>query len=70
MTARILRYADLERQLGMNRITIWRRTKSDPTFPRPIRLGGSRTAAVGFLADEIEAWIAQQATARLTSESR
>ncbi|MCW2312059.1 helix-turn-helix transcriptional regulator [Rhodoferax antarcticus] len=68
MAAQILRYADLEHQLGMNRITIWRRTKNDPTFPRPIRLGGGRTAAVGFLAAEVEAWIEQQAIARVTSE--
>jgi len=68
MTARILRYSDLETQLGMNRVTIWRRTRTDPTFPRPIRLGnaGSRNAAIGFLAEEVEAWIAlQAATARV-----
>ena len=62
MKNRILRYSDLETQLGMNRVTIWRRTRTDPTFPRPIRLGNSRNAAIGFLAEEIEAWIAQQAT--------
>ena len=67
MNTRILRYSDLETQLGMNRVTIWRRTKTDPTFPRPIRLGSARSSAVGFLAEEIETWIAQQAaTARVT----
>jgi prophage regulatory protein len=67
MTTRILRYSDLETQLGMNRVTIWRRTKTDPTFPRPIRLGNSRNAALGFLAEEVEAWIVQQAaTARVS----
>lgn len=68
MNKRILRYSDLEDQLGMNRVTIWRRTRTDPTFPRPIRLGNnSRSAAIGFLADEVEAWIAQQAaTARVS----
>ena len=68
MKNRILRYSDLETQLGMNRVTIWRRTRTDPTFPRPIRLGnsGSRNAAIGFLAEEVEAWIAlQAATARV-----
>ena len=69
MKSQILRYSDLEGQLGMNRITIWRRTKADPTFPRPIRLGGGRAAAVGFLAEEIEIWIAQQATNRMPRES-
>lgn len=67
MNTRILRYSELEAQLGMNRVTIWRRTKTDPTFPRPIRLGNSRNSALGFLADEVEEWIAQQATtARVT----
>lgn len=67
MNTRILRYSDLEAQLRMNRVTIWRRTKTDPTFPRPIRLGNSRNSALGFLADEVEEWIAQQAaTARVT----
>ena len=63
MKNRILRYSDLETQLGMNCVTIWRRTRTDPTFPRPIRLGnsGSRNAAIGFLAEEVEAWIALQA---------
>jgi len=64
MTKRILRYSDLETQLGMNRVTIWRRTKTDPTFPRPIRLGNSRNSALGFLTEEIEAWITQQAAQR------
>jgi prophage regulatory protein len=67
MNTRILRYSDLETQLGMNRVTIWRRTKTDLTFPQPIRLGNARNAAVGFLAEEIETWIAQQASnARVT----
>lgn len=64
MKARILRYSDLELQLGIKRITIWRRTKSDPTFPKPVRLGKSKNAALGFLAEEIEAWIEQQASNR------
>ena len=67
---RILRYSDLEARLGINRITIWRRAKSDPCFPKPIRLGGSKTAAVGFLESEVDEWVAQQAAARLSIESR
>ncbi|TFW30757.1 helix-turn-helix transcriptional regulator [Massilia horti] len=70
MTARILRYSDLEVQLGLDRITIWRRMKCAPTFPRPIPLAnGKRTTAVGFLADEVEAWIAQQAAARSANQA-
>lgn len=64
MKARILRYSDLEIQLGIDRITIWRRTKTDPTFPKPVRLGKSKNAAQGFLAEEIDTWIEQQASNR------
>ncbi len=70
MPVRILRYADLEDQLGINRITIWRKTKTDPTFPKPIRLGGrTGRGAVGFLSDEVEAWLALQVSVRQSSES-
>lgn len=69
MTLKIVRYGDVETKLGMNRITIWRRTKTDPTFPRPFKLGSGRTAAVGFIAAEIEAWIARQAGTRPASDS-
>jgi prophage regulatory protein len=70
MKARILRYSDLEMQLGINRVTIWRRTKTDPTFPQPIRLGNSKNAALGFLTEEVEAWIARQSDNRKDSESQ
>jgi prophage regulatory protein len=72
MKARILRYSDLEIQLGINRITIWRRTKSDPTFPRPIRLGSgkSKNGATGFLAEEVDAWIEKQSQKRNDGESQ
>jgi prophage regulatory protein len=66
MKNRILRYSDLETQLGMNRVTIWRRTRTDPTFPRPIRLGNSLATRPSVFAEEVEAWIAlQAATARV-----
>jgi len=70
MKAHILRYSDLEMQLGINRVTIWRRTKTDPTFPQPIRLGNSKNAALGFLTEEVEAWIARQSDNRKDSESQ
>lgn len=62
MDARIIRYTDAEVVLGMHRATIRRRVKSDPTFPKPIRLGNFPGAAVGFLSTEIDAWIAHQAS--------
>lgn len=29
----------------------------DPTFPRPIRLGGGGRGSVGWLAEEVLAWL-------------
>jgi len=60
----ILRYSDLEEMLGLNRVTVWRRVKNDPTFPKPIRLGGKKTSAVGFLKSEIELWLSEQMAER------
>ena len=64
MAKQILRYADLEIVLGLNRVTIWRRINSDPNFPRPIRLGGVNSTAVGFIASEVDQWIQRQARSR------
>lgn len=64
MKIQIVRYRDLEDRLGVDRVTIWRWTKTNPTFPKPIRLGNSKNSALGFLAEEVEAWVAQQAAQR------
>jgi len=34
-----------------------RSPRFDPTFPRPVRLGVSPRGAVGWWANEIEAWL-------------
>lgn len=65
MQQQILRYAELETILGIDRVTIWRRIKSDPDFPRPIRLGSGKATAIGFLQNEIEEWVALQASKRV-----
>lgn len=64
MQQQILRYSQLEKILGIDRVTIWRRIKSDPDFPRPIRLGSGKATAIGFLKNEIEEWVALQAAKR------
>ena len=53
---RILRYPDVARVTGLSRKTIERRLHAG-NFPVPIRLG---TRAVGFLSDEVEAWLRDQ----------
>jgi prophage regulatory protein len=50
--------------LGVSRVTVNRRVNNDPTFPRPIKDGVTRQAAVYFVLGEIEAWIQVQMDSR------
>ena len=50
----ILRRRQVEGQTGLSRSAIYEGV-SQGTFPRPIHIG---TRAVGWLADEVDAWIA------------
>ncbi|MFC1876006.1 helix-turn-helix transcriptional regulator [Thermodesulfobacteriota bacterium] len=49
----ILRRKQVERRTGLSRSTIYLRIQ-EGTFPRPINLGAR---AVGWLENEIEAWL-------------
>jgi prophage regulatory protein len=51
---RIWKVRDLSSEIRLSRSTIYARVKAG-TFPRPIKLGGSR--ASGWLAEDIEAWL-------------
>jgi prophage regulatory protein len=58
----IERRRSLEIRLGLSRSTIYDRInpkspRYDPTFPKPIRLGGG---AVGWLAHEVDDWLRRQ----------
>lgn len=65
---RIIRRKQLETRLGLSRSTIYgkltnnpnRPNEYDPTFPKPIRLGGENSRAVGWLESEVDAWLALQ----------
>ena len=59
---RIIRIDELTRKVGLSRTTIWRRVK-DNDLPRPIRLGGANTSAVGWRLSEIERWLIERETA-------
>ena len=48
-------------KLGIARPTVWRRLKDDPTFPRPLTLGGR---AQRWLETEVDAWLAMKADER------
>ena len=52
----ILRRKQVEKRTGLSRSTIYLRIQ-EGTFPRPINLG---VRAVGWLENEIEAWIASR----------
>lgn len=49
----ILRRKQVEKRTGLSRSTIYLRIQ-EGTFPRPVNLG---TRAVGWLENEIEAWL-------------
>ncbi len=49
----ILRRKQVEKRTGLSRSTIYLRIQ-EGTFPRPIKLGAR---AVGWLENEIEAWL-------------
>lgn len=68
----IIRRKQLEARTGLSRAAIYDRlnpkhSSYDPDFPRPISLGapGMRNPPVGWLAHEVDAWIA-----RCVSQSR
>jgi prophage regulatory protein len=52
----ILRRKQVEERTGLSRSTIYLRIQ-EGTFPRPINLGAR---AVGWLENEIEAWLASR----------
>lgn len=55
----ILRRREVQARTGLSRSTIYLRV-AEQSFPSPISLGGR---AVGWVEDEIEAWLQQQLAA-------
>lgn len=52
----ILRMRRVLEMTGLSRTTLWRRVKAE-TFPRPLRLGGEGSRAVGWRRGEVEDWL-------------
>lgn len=50
--------------LGVSLSGLKKRRKRDPLFPKPIKDGASRQAAVYYVLAEVEAYIAAQLAAR------
>ena len=59
----ILRRKQVEKRTGLSRSTIYLRIQ-EGNFPRPIKLGAR---AVGWLENEIEAWLAARMEIRNNS---
>ncbi|MBL4834088.1 MAG: AlpA family phage regulatory protein [Pseudomonas sp.] len=57
---------ELLRLTGMQRSTVYKRLKDDPTFPRPVPLSAStaRGAPVAFVLHEVQEWIKARIAAR------
>jgi predicted DNA-binding transcriptional regulator AlpA len=47
-------------RFGVNRVTVWRWRKTDPTFPRPVQLS---PGCVRFKLAELEVWEATRTAA-------
>jgi prophage regulatory protein len=57
--SRVLRLPDVRQATGLSRSSIYAKAK-DGTFPKPIPLGSAY--AVGWLSDEVAAWLEEQVT--------
>ena len=56
---RILRLDELTRTVGLSKTTIYDRIRQDQ-FPRPVRLGGPGTQAVGWRQSAVMEWLAER----------
>lgn len=52
--AQFCRLPEVARRTGFSKSTIYQRSKDDPSFPKPIKIGARMTA---WRLDEITAWI-------------
>lgn len=62
----ILRRKQVEDRTGLKRSTLYTRIDPrskyfDPAFPKPVKLGAN---AIGWIAEEIEAWIRSRIDSR------
>lgn len=64
--ATLIRMPDLLALTGLQRATVYKRLKDDPTFPRPVPLSDSdaRGAPVAFVLAEVQAWVRARIASR------
>nr|WP_256674675.1 AlpA family phage regulatory protein [Pseudomonas sp. ALS1131] len=64
--ATLIRMPELLALTGLQRSTVYKRLKSDPTFPKPVPLSDSiaRRAPVAWVLAEVQAWVQARIAAR------
>lgn len=64
--ATLIRMPELLALTGLQRATVYKRLKDDPTFPRPVPLSDSaaRGAPVAWVLAEVQAWVRSRIAAR------
>lgn len=65
---KLVRVKTLAAMLDMTRSGVAKLRLKDPNFPKPIRDGDSRQAAVYFVLAEIEEWLANKMASRSRGE--
>ncbi|MCY1308034.1 hypothetical protein D9M68_553050 [compost metagenome] len=62
--ASLIRQKALREQLGLSHSGFYKLRQRDSSFPKPIKNGDSRQAAVFYVAAEVEAWLQSKIQAR------
>lgn len=57
---KLIKRKELCEALGFSTTALDDLIKRDPTFPRPIKMGESRQAAVMFRLREVDSWLTQR----------
>nr|WP_294973700.1 AlpA family phage regulatory protein [uncultured Pseudomonas sp.] len=65
-SATLIRMPELLALTGLQRATVYKRLKADPTFPKPVPLSDStaRGAPVAWVLAEVQAWVRGRIAAR------
>lgn len=56
---KLIKRKDLCDALGFSTSALDELIKRDPTFPKPIKMGKSRQAAVMFRLNEVDSWLSE-----------
>lgn len=63
-TLRFITVKEVVAKIGMSRSTVYEKIRSDPTFPKKVKVGpGGKNVAVRFVESEINEWMALQVQA-------